>query len=108
MVNWEVHSVGLLDKPRVFSLAVDHNVTFVENNGEYSYEENQSSGSDTERSDEVGTELSLAVSGVKNNLQSSLPQSHGESELAAVAVPALTWRALVVVLALDVLLLPLL
>ena len=108
MVDRKVHCIGLLNKPGVFSLTVDDNVAFVENNGEYSYEEDQSSGSDTERSDEVGTELSPALPGVKNNLQPSLSQSHRESELAAVAVPALAGRALVVVLGLDVLLLPLL
>ena len=90
MVDRKVHCIGLLHKPGVFSLTVDDNVAFVENNGEYSYEEDQSSGSDTERSDEVGTELSAGLPGVKNNLQLSLPQSHRESELAAVAVPALT------------------
>ena len=108
MVDRKVHCIGLLNKPGVFSLTVDDNVAFVKDYGKYSYEEDQGSCSETERSDEVGTELSPALLGVKNHLQSALPQSHRESELAAVAVPALTWRALVVVLAVDVLLLPLL
>ena len=108
MVDRKVHCIGLLDKPGVFSLTVDDNVAFVENNGADSYEEDQSSGSDTERSDEVGTELSAGLPGVKNNLQPRLPQSHRESEPAAVVVPALTGRALVVVLGVDLLLLPLL